>query len=95
MERFRKLMRLGKLLARDTRGVTAIEYVVIIAGVAVFVVISWTFLGTQLGDKFTTIAGALSGSGTTAVDSADTGGATETASSSNDNDSDFDDDSTS
>lgn len=95
MEQFRKLIRLGKLLARDTRGVSAIEYVVIIAGVAVFVVLSWTLVGTQLGDRFTTLAGAISGSGTTAVDSADSGGATETASSANDDDSDFDDDSAS
>ncbi len=46
-------------LARDERGVTALEYGLIAGLVAVVIVTSVTTLGTKLQSTFTTIAGAL------------------------------------
>jgi len=91
MKKLRKLLVLWKLLSRDTRGVSAVEYVVIASGIAVFVAFSWTIVGGDLSNMFTTVSGNISGSASSAVDSSDSSGATETASSDNDADSDFDD----
>lgn len=88
---FRKLLGLWKLVARDTRGVSAIEYAIIITGIAVFVVLAWTLTGTQLSNTFGSIAGGFSGNVPSAADTADAGGASEGGSSDNDSDSDFDD----
>ena len=90
MARIRKLIGLWKLLARDRRGVTAIEYVIIIAGIGVFVVLAWTLTGTQLSNTFESISGGFGGSAASAADSADSGGASDGESSDNDSDSDFD-----
>jgi pilus assembly protein Flp/PilA len=43
----------------DERGVTAIEYGLIAALVAVGAVAAFTALGTQLGTSFTTVSGKL------------------------------------
>ncbi len=91
MTRLRKLIVLWKLLSRDTRGVSAIEYAVIATGIAAFVVFAWTLVGSDISNMFTTVSGNVSGSASSAVDSSDSSGATETASSDNDADSDFDD----
>ena len=48
-----------KALAKDTRGVTALEYGLIAGLVAVVIVTSVTALGTTLTTTFTTIAAAL------------------------------------
>jgi len=48
-----------KTLAKDERGVTALEYGLIAGLVAVVIVTSVTALGTKLTSTFTTIAGAL------------------------------------
>jgi Flp pilus assembly pilin Flp len=89
MARLRKLIGLWKLLARDTRGVSAIEYAIIIAGVAAFVVLAWTLTGTQLTSTFQSIAGGFEGDVPSAADNADSGGASDNASTDNDSDSDF------
>jgi len=94
MTKLRKMADLFRLVMRDTRGVSAVEYVVIIAGVAVFVTIAWTYSGTQLTSLFETAATGIRGE-PTAVDSSDSGGSTSTASADNDSDSDSDTDTTS
>ena len=48
-----------KAIARDQRGVTALEYGLIAGLVAVVIVTSVTALGTKLSSTFTTIAAAL------------------------------------
>jgi pilus assembly protein Flp/PilA len=48
-----------KALAKDERGVTALEYGLIAGLVAVVIVTSVTALGTKLTSTFTTIAAAL------------------------------------
>jgi pilus assembly protein Flp/PilA len=48
-----------KALARDERGVTALEYGLIAGLVAVVIVTSVTSLGTKLATTFTAISAAL------------------------------------
>jgi pilus assembly protein Flp/PilA len=48
-----------KMLAKDERGVTALEYGLIAGLVAVVIVTSVTSLGTKLAGTFTTIVAAL------------------------------------
>jgi pilus assembly protein Flp/PilA len=48
-----------KMLAKDERGVTALEYGLIAGLVAVVIVTSVTLVGTKLQSTFTSIAGAL------------------------------------
>ena len=90
MTTIQKLIGLCKLLARDRRGVSAIEYAIIMAGIGVFVVLAWTLTGTQLSNTFASISGGFSGNVASAADSADAGGASSNQSSNNDSDSDFD-----
>lgn len=90
MAKVRKLIGLWNLLARDRRGVSAIEYAIIIAGVGAFVVLAWTLTGSQLSNTFGSISGGFGGTAASAADSADSGGASEGGSSDNDSDSDFD-----
>ncbi len=46
-------------LARDDAGVTAIEYGLIAALVAVVCIAAWSLLGTHLSTTFTNIAGSV------------------------------------
>jgi len=83
-----------KDLGRDTRGASAVEYVMILAAVAATVVVAWTTLGTNLNAMFTSAAtgvsstGSASGSGS-AVEVADAGESDDSAS---DDDSESDSD---
>jgi pilus assembly protein Flp/PilA len=54
-----KLVQLFKNFAREEDGVTAIEYGLIAALIAVAIIISVTLVGTSLSALFTQIAGAL------------------------------------
>ena len=45
--------------AADTSGATAIEYVLIVAGIAIAIVVAVGLLGTKLDAVFTNIAGKL------------------------------------
>lgn len=98
MKKIRRFIALWKLLSRNTRGVSAIEYVVIATGTAAFVVLAWTIAGGNISTMFTTVQTTISGTAsTTGTDDADSGGSDQTASSDDDSDSDFssDDDSSS
>lgn len=55
----RTLLNNIRALAKDDRGVTALEYGLIAGLVAVVIVTSVTALGTTLTNTFTTIAAAL------------------------------------
>jgi len=90
MARIRKLIELWKLLAHDRRGVSAIEYAIIIAGIGAFVTLAWTLTGTQLSNTFASISSGFSGNTASAADNADSGGASSDESANNDSDSDFD-----
>jgi pilus assembly protein Flp/PilA len=46
-------------LLRDDKGVTAIEYGLIAALVAVVCITAWTLLGTKLSTNFSNIAGSV------------------------------------
>ena len=46
-------------LSNDSRGVTAIEYGLIAALIAVAAIVMITSVGTNLGDVFTTVANSL------------------------------------
>jgi len=46
-------------IARDERGVTALEYAMIAALIAVVIVTAVTTLGTSINTVFTSVAGAL------------------------------------
>jgi pilus assembly protein Flp/PilA len=46
-------------LVKDDRGVTAIEYALIAALIAVAAIAAFTLVGTNLSDTFTTIANQL------------------------------------
>jgi pilus assembly protein Flp/PilA len=46
-------------LVRDESGVTAIEYGLIAALVAVVCIVAWNLLGTHLSTEFSTIAGSV------------------------------------
>jgi len=50
---------------RDQSGVTAIEYGLIAALIAVAIITTVTFVGQNLSGTFNTVAGSLAGSGTT------------------------------
>ena len=54
-----QLTRFIQKFARDEEGVTAIEYGLIAALIAVVIIIAVTIVGTQLNQVFTTIGTAL------------------------------------
>jgi pilus assembly protein Flp/PilA len=56
-------MRTWLALRLDKRGVTAMEYGLIAALIAVVIITALTQLGTTLSAKFTAIATAISGAG--------------------------------
>ncbi len=91
MQRLRRLANLLKRLARDKRGVSSLEYVTIGAGVAVFCIVAWTFLGDELSDMFTDISTGVTDS-TETSDGSDSDDSDE-SSSDDDSDSDTNDDS--
>ncbi len=91
MTRFQRLKRLFKVLKRDNRGATAVEYVMILAGVAAAIVASWTLLGGNLNALFTDAASGVS-SASSAIEQADAG-ESDDSSSDDDSESDSDDDS--
>jgi pilus assembly protein Flp/PilA len=54
-----QLAHFAQKFIRDEEGVTAIEYGLIAALIAVFIIASVTIVGTQLAAVFTKISGAL------------------------------------
>jgi pilus assembly protein Flp/PilA len=52
-------MKVLTLLLKDERGVTAIEYSLIAALIAVAAIGSFTLIGTDLSSTFSTVAGKL------------------------------------
>jgi len=93
MQKIRKLLSLYKLALKDTRGVSAVEYTVILALGAFALSFAWANTGTQLTNLFQTVSSTISGSSVVIADEGDSAGADETASSDNDSDSDFEDES--
>ena len=59
MNRF--MINMLQTLRRDEEGVTAIEYGLIAALIAVVIIAAVTLVGTGLNATFTTVAGALGG----------------------------------
>jgi pilus assembly protein Flp/PilA len=55
--------RLGRLLRRDDRGVTAVEYGLIVFFIALVIIAAVTLLGTTLSNIFTEIQTKLTGGG--------------------------------
>lgn len=53
-------MRMLRFLARDERGVTALEYGLIAALIAVVIIGAVTTLGTNVSSTFNTVANAIS-----------------------------------
>jgi len=92
MQKIRKLLSLYKLALKDTRGVSAVEYTVIIALGAFALSFAWANTGTQLTNLFETVSSTISGSSVVVADEGDSAGADESASSDNDSDSDSDSD---
>lgn len=93
MRKIRKLLALYKLALKDTRGVSAIEYTILLALGSFALVIAWTNLGTSLTNVFTNVSSGFSGSTVVIADDGDSAGADETETSANDSDSDNDIDS--
>jgi pilus assembly protein Flp/PilA len=56
-----KALQLAKQFVRDEEGVTAIEYGLIAALIAVVIIVGITAVGTNLNAIFTYIAGKLAG----------------------------------
>jgi len=83
-----RLRRLFKVMGNDTSGAAAVEYVMILAGVAATVVVAWTVMGTSLNTLFTDTAAGVSSAGSV-VAQADAG---ESDDSSSDDDSESDSD---
>lgn len=52
-----------KSFVKDDEGVTAIEYGLIAALIAVVIIIAVTLVGTELNNTFNTISGALQNAG--------------------------------
>ena len=55
------MMKMIRKLRRNESGVTAIEYGLIAALIAVVLILALTTLGTQLSTKFNQVASAISG----------------------------------
>lgn len=55
-----------RTLRRDERGVTAMEYALIAALVAIVIITALTLLGSNLSQKFANIAGAIGTGASTA-----------------------------
>ncbi len=89
MTKIQRLKRLLKILARDTRGAAAVEYVLIASGVAASVVVAWTLLGDNLNTLFTNTAAQVS-TITTEIANADSGESDNNSDSDSDADSDSD-----
>jgi Flp pilus assembly pilin Flp len=89
--KIRRLKRLFKVLGRDTKGATAVEYVMILAGISAALVAAWTVLGANLNTLFTDAASGVSSAGS-AIEQADSG-ESDDSSSDDDSESDSDDDS--
>ena len=58
------MKKLIKRFLREEDGVTAIEYGLLAALIAVVIIVGATFLGSSLNDKFQTIGSTVAGAGT-------------------------------
>lgn len=67
MGKYKVIFGVLRRLVRDIKGVSAIEYVVIMAGVAVTIVIALPLIGTDLSNVFGSVQDGLSKSSSTSL----------------------------
>ncbi|HEC14718.1 MAG TPA: Flp family type IVb pilin, partial [Rhodospirillales bacterium] len=60
MKKYKVIFGVLRRLARDIKGVSAIEYAVILSGVAVTIVISLPLIGTDISNVFGSVKDGLS-----------------------------------
>ncbi len=60
MEKYKVIFSVLRRLIRDIKGVSAIEYAVIMSGVAVTIVISLPLIGTDISNVFGSVKDGLS-----------------------------------
>ncbi len=85
-----KLLGLARHLCRDTRGVSAIEYAVILAFSAVMATVGLTMLGGNLNNTLSTVSSYIGGAGVSDTEVSST--EDESDSSDGEDSSDFEDD---
>jgi len=59
MTRIKRVMRLLRIFGQDTSGATAVEYVMILAGISAALVVAWTTVGSNLNTTFTNVAAGV------------------------------------
>jgi len=75
MSFFSAITRVPRIFARDTRGAVAVEYVLILAGVAAVFITGVALVGSEVGDTYGDVSTAVTSESTeTGGDSGSSGG---------------------